>query len=41
MTEKEWLISQIFNIYDLLENKKNQPLINKARGLLNELKELI
>lgn len=33
------LIYQIFNLLDLIETPTNQPIIQKIRGLLNELLE--
>lgn len=33
------LIYQIFNLLDLIETPTNQPIIQKIRGLINELLE--
>ena len=37
MKEKRWLIFQIFNLLAMLENKKNQPIVNQIKGMLYEL----
>lgn len=37
MSRKKWLILQIFELLELIETKKNQPIINQIRGLLYNL----
>lgn len=38
---KKRLISRIFNLLDLIENKRNQSVVNEIRGLLHNLKDMI
>lgn len=40
MTVKERLIAQIFNLLEIIENRSNQSIINKIRGLLYEVRDL-
>lgn len=37
MNRKNWLILQILELLELIETKKNQPIINQIRGLLYNL----
>lgn len=37
MKEVKRLILVIFNLLDLIETHKNQPLVNRIRGLLYEI----
>lgn len=37
MKEIKRLILTIFDLLDLIETRKNQPLVNKIRGLLYEV----
>lgn len=39
MKRKKWLIIRIQNLLSLIENSKNQPIINQIRGLLYNLLE--
>lgn len=39
MKNAKRLIFKIFNYLDLIENSKNQPIINQIRGLLYNLLE--
>lgn len=38
MNEKERLIVRIFELLELIENTKNQPILSQIRGLLEELR---
>lgn len=40
MTEKERLVALIFRLLDLLENKRNQSIVEQIRGLLRNLRDL-
>lgn len=40
MTEKRRLIAVILNLLDLIENKRNQSIVNQIRGLLYQLRDL-
>ncbi len=37
MDRTKWLIFRILDLLAIIENKKNQPIINQIRGLLYEL----
>lgn len=37
MSIKERLIFRILDLLSLIENKKNQPIVNQIKGLLYEL----
>jgi hypothetical protein len=39
MKTKKRLIFRILDLLSLIENKKNQPIVNQIRGLLFELLE--
>jgi len=34
---KQWLIFRILDLLAMIENKKNQPIVNQIKGLLYEL----
>lgn len=37
MNRKKWLIYQIFELLELIETRKNQPIIRQIQGLLYEI----
>jgi hypothetical protein len=37
MKRKQWLIFRILDLLAMIENKKNQPIVNQIKGLLYEL----
>nr|DAY52214.1 MAG TPA: hypothetical protein [Caudoviricetes sp.] len=40
MTEKERLVALIFRLLNLIENKRNQSIVEQIRGLLRNLRDL-
>lgn len=40
MRELKRLILRIFDLLEVIENNKNQPLVQQIRGLLNEILEM-
>ena len=41
MKEEKRLIFRVFHYLDILENRKNQPMIQEIRGLLYNILEII
>lgn len=39
MNSKKWLIYRILDLLAMIENRKNQPIVNQIKGLLYELLE--
>lgn len=39
MNRRKWLIYRILDLLALIENDRNQPIVNQIRGLLFELLE--
>ncbi len=39
MNRKKWLIYRILDLLAILENQKNQPIVNQIRGLLYSLND--
>ena len=40
MTEKERLVALIFRLLNLIENERNQSIVEQIRGLLRNLRDL-
>lgn len=40
MAEKERLVALIFRLLNLIENKRNQSIVEQIRGLLRNLRDL-